>query len=106
MDSRVYADSVTQLTVSKVAEQAGTSTDTLRYYERIGLLPAPQQSASGYRLYDGEALERLLFIKRSQSFGLSLDEIRELLEITERGCVHAGTRESFWSGGSASWTRR
>ncbi|HUP70182.1 MAG TPA: MerR family DNA-binding transcriptional regulator [Acidimicrobiales bacterium] len=48
---------MTKLTVSKVAEQVGTSTDTLRYYERIGLLPVADRSPSGYRLYDAEAVE-------------------------------------------------
>ncbi|HUR22668.1 MAG TPA: MerR family transcriptional regulator [Acidimicrobiales bacterium] len=79
-----------RLTVSKLAEQAGTSPDTLRYYERIGLLPTPERSSSGYRLYDGKALDRLRFIKESQRFGLRLEEIRELLEIQERGQCPCG----------------
>lgn len=83
-----------QLTVSKLAGQVGTSADTVRYYERIGLLPQPERTPSGYRVYDGEAADRLAFIKRSQLLGLSLDEIRELLSIKERGmcpCGHTRT---------------
>ena len=79
-----------QYTVSKLAERVGTSPDALRYYERIGLLPEPERTPSGYRLYGDEALERVLFIKRAQRFGLRLDAIGELLEIRERGLCPCG----------------
>ncbi|MDP9005617.1 MAG: heavy metal-responsive transcriptional regulator [Actinomycetota bacterium] len=83
-------DAVSQLTVSKLASQVGTSSDTLRYYERIGLLPEPARSASGYRLYGDDAVERVRFIKRAQRFGLRLEEIGELLSIRERGMCPCG----------------
>lgn len=79
-----------RLTVSKLAERAGTSPDTLRYYERIGLLPEPDRSPSGYRLYDGATAELVGFIKRAQRFGLRLEEIRELVEVRERGLCPCG----------------
>jgi DNA-binding transcriptional MerR regulator len=79
-----------QLTVSKLADQVGTSPDTLRYYERIGLLAEPDRSASGYRLYGDEAVERVRFIKRAQRFGLRLEEIGELLDIRQRGLCPCG----------------
>ncbi len=79
-----------QLTVSKLANQAGTSPDTLRYYERIGLLPAPERSPAGYRLYGAEMIERVRFIKRAQRFGLRLEEIGELLSIKESGLCPCG----------------
>lgn len=79
-----------RLTVSKLAERAGTSPDTLRYYERIGLLPEPHRSASGYRLYDGSMAELVGFIKRAQRFGLRLEEIRELVDVRERGMCPCG----------------
>ncbi len=82
---------VSQLTVSKLASQVGTSSDTLRYYERIGLLPPPARSASGYRLYGDDAVERVRFIKRAQRFGLRLEEIGELLSIRERGMCPCGS---------------
>ena len=85
---------MSQLTVSKLAEQAGTSADTVRYYERIGLLPEADRSASGYRLYGDEAVERLRFIKRAQRFGLRLEAIGELLDVRRRGlcpCGHTRT---------------
>jgi DNA-binding transcriptional MerR regulator len=88
--SKVYHRCMSQLTVSKLAEEAGTSSDTVRYYERIGLLPETERSASGYRLYGPEAVERLRFIKRAQRFGLRLDAIAELLEIRERGGCPCG----------------
>jgi len=76
--------------VSKLAEQVGTSADTVRYYERIGLLAEPDRSPSGYRLYGEDAVERVRFIKRAQRFGLRLEDIGELLEIRERGLCPCG----------------
>ncbi len=81
---------MSQMTVSKLAERAGTSADTLRYYERIGLLPEPERSASGYRLYGDGAAERVQFIKRAQRFGLRLEEIGELLQVREQGLCPCG----------------
>ena len=76
--------------MSKLADRVGTSADALRYYERIGLLPEPDRSPSGYRLYGEEAVERVRFIKRAQRFGLRLEAIGELLEIRERGACPCG----------------
>ncbi|MCA1674455.1 MAG: MerR family DNA-binding protein, partial [Actinobacteria bacterium] len=78
------------LTVSKLAEQVGTSADTVRYYERIGLLPETERSPTGYRLYGDEAVERMRFIKRAQRFGLRLEAIAELLEVRQRGLCPCG----------------
>lgn len=80
----------TQLTVSQLGRRTGVSPDTLRYYERIGLIPPPDRSAAGYRLYDEAAEERVRFIKRAQRFALSLDAIRELLAVRERGACPCG----------------
>lgn len=81
---------MSERTVSQVAELAGVSGDTVRYYERIGLLPEPDRSPSGYRLYDDDAVERLRFIKRAQRFGLRLEEIGELLDVRQRGMCPCG----------------
>ena len=81
---------MSQLTVSQLAGEVGTSPDTLRYYERIGLLPEPERSPAGYRLYDDTAAERVRFIKNAQRFGLRLEEIGELLDIQERGLCPCG----------------
>ena len=64
---------------------------TIRYYEEIGLLtPTVERSESGYRLFNPSVLTRLSFVKRAQSLGLSLSEIREILEIRDRGQLPCG----------------
>ena len=78
------------VTISKLAHQLGVSTDTLRYYERVGLIPPPDRSVSGYRLYDDAVGERLRFIKNAQHMGLRLSDIKELLEIRDRGACPCG----------------
>jgi len=77
--------------IGELAELAGLSTKTIRYYEDIGILPEPERTPSGYRDYDDVALERLRFIKSAQAVGFSLGEIREVLAFGDRGeapCVH------------------
>jgi len=69
------------LTIGKIAEQALVTTDTIRFYEREGLIRPARKSESGYRLYTEEAVRRLGFIKHAQECGFSLAEIRELLEL-------------------------
>jgi len=67
------------MTIGQVAQQAGVGVETVRFYERTGLLSAPPRRASGYRQYTQEAVRRIQFIKRSQELGFALKEIRELL---------------------------
>ena len=69
------------LTIGRLASEAGVNLETVRYYERRGLLPRPPRSASGYRLFPVEAARRLRFIRRAQELGFSLGEIRELLSL-------------------------
>lgn len=69
----------------ELAERAGVNPQTLRYYERRGLLASPQRSSSGYREYPAEALPRLQFIKRAQWLGFSLDETEELVHLASGG---------------------
>jgi DNA-binding transcriptional MerR regulator len=83
------------LTVSALATQAGLSADTVRYYERVGLLPPPDRSAAGYRLYDQDALGRLRLIKGAQRAGLRLREIGELLQVADRGQCPCGHTETL-----------
>lgn len=83
-----------KLTVSKLAAEVDVQADTIRYYEKAGLLPAPPRNASGYRLYGEDAIDRIRFIKGVQRFGLRLREVRELLEVLDRGACPCGhTRE-------------
>ena len=69
------------LTIGHLAKQAAVNLETVRYYERRGLLPRPPRSASGYRLFPAEAARRLRFIRRAQELGFSLTEIGELLSL-------------------------
>jgi Hg(II)-responsive transcriptional regulator len=65
--------------ISEAAEQAGVNVQTLRYYERRGLLPKLPRRSSGYREYPDEAVRVVRFVKRAQDLGFSLDEVGELL---------------------------
>lgn len=69
------------LTIGRFAQEAGINLETVRYYERRGLLPKPPRTSSGYRLFSPEAKRRIKFIKRAQDLGFSLQEIHELLEL-------------------------
>ena len=69
------------LTIGKVAASAAVTTDTIRYYEKEGLLASTQKTEAGYRLYGSGTLGRLRFIKQAQQCGFSLTEIRELLDL-------------------------
>ncbi len=71
------------LKVSQVAKQLGVNNQTLYFYERIGLIPSPQRSSSGYRLFSDRDVERLKFIVHLKRLGLSLQEIREILALQE-----------------------
>lgn len=81
--------------IGELARAAGVTPDTLRYYERLGLLPAPKRSAAGYRLYDGVAAGRLRFIRKAQRLGLTLEEIRAVLDQRSRGRLPCGSVVAF-----------
>ena len=77
---------MTAMTIGRLAARAGVNVDTIRYYERNGLLPAPARRASGYREYALADIERLRFIRRAKDLGFTLAEIGDLLSLsTERG---------------------
>jgi MerR family mercuric resistance operon transcriptional regulator len=81
-------------TIGEVAEQANVHVETLRYYERRGLIAQPPRSTSNDRLYPEDAVRRVRFIKRAQELGFSLKEIKELLSLraapeTECGEIRA-----------------
>ena len=81
-----------QRTIGKLARAAGVAVDTVRYYERIGLLPQARRAPSGYRLYGRDDLRQLRFIRRAQTLGFSLEEIGRLLELMERDGDRAEVR--------------
>jgi len=68
-----------QLRIGQVAAKSGVSIDAIRYYERLGLLPEAPRTRGGFRLYSKEQVDRLLEIRRAQTLGLSLKEIREVV---------------------------
>lgn len=68
-------------TIGKLAQHVAVTADTVRYYEKEGLLLPARKTEAGYRLYDEEAVRRLRFIRQAQQCGFSLIEIRELLEL-------------------------
>ena len=70
--------------IGEMAKRAGLPVETVRYYEKIGLLPAPQRDASGYRSYQERHLDRLLFIRRCRNLDMTQDEIRELIRLAEQ----------------------
>lgn len=69
------------MNIGKVAWEAGIPVETIRYYERIGLIPEPSRRASGYRQYEPETVLTLRFIKNAQNMGFTLKEIGELLDL-------------------------
>lgn len=74
------------MTIGRLADKAGVNIDTIRYYERNGLLPPPQRRPSGYREYREADVERLRFIRRAKELGFTLGEITELLSLSsDRG---------------------
>ena len=70
-------------TIGALAKEAGVGVETVRYYERRGLLPKPPRTEAGYRQFPPETAYRLRFIRRSQELGFSLDEITELLRLED-----------------------
>jgi MerR family copper efflux transcriptional regulator len=83
----------TRYRIGAAAREAGVGVDTIRYYEREGLLPEPHRRASGYRDYDASAIAQLRFIRRAKDLGFSLDDIRELLALsTDRNRGVAGVK--------------
>lgn len=75
------------LSAGELARAAGVSTDTLRHYERKGVLRRPRRAANGYRQYPPEALERVLLVRRAIAFGFTLDELARVLSARERGAA-------------------
>jgi len=76
--------------IGELAQRHGVTTKTIRFYESIGLMPDPPRTASGYRSYEEPDAERLTFIKTAQRLGLSLDDIREIIALRDRGAQPCG----------------
>lgn len=76
---------VAVLSAGELAKAAGVSTDTLRHYERKGVLPRPRRAANGYRQYPPEALDRVRLVRRALAVGFTLDELARVLSVRDRG---------------------
>jgi DNA-binding transcriptional MerR regulator len=83
--STSVAESSGGIRVGELAEAVGVTADTVRYYERAGLLPAPARTSSGYRAYDASAVDRMRFIQGAQRLGLRLADIQQLLAVRDAG---------------------
>ena len=70
--------------IGDLAKRTGVGIDTVRYYEREGLLPQAQRRSSGYRMYDEDDIQRLRFIRRAKALGFTLPEVRDLLALSSR----------------------
>ena len=70
---------------SELALRTGCNLETIRYYEKIGMMPEPPRTASGYRIYDDTHVARLRFILRGRELGFSIEELRGLLSLVDRG---------------------
>lgn len=79
--------------IGELAERAGLGVETVRFYERQGLMPEPPRGRNGYRRYDEASVDRLHFILRAKRLGFTLDEIGELLSLHDG----RGTRAEVWS---------
>jgi len=77
--------SVSGLKRGELAKRTGCNLETIRYYEKIGLLPEPARNANGYRVYDDAHADRLHFVLRGRELGFAIEEIRGLLELVEGG---------------------
>jgi MerR family mercuric resistance operon transcriptional regulator len=73
--------------IGELADAVGVTSQTIRFYERKGLLPAPERGANGYRVYDQSTPSRLQFISAAQAAGLTLAEIRSIVELRDEGAV-------------------
>src|SRR5712692_11884500 len=99
------------MTIGEVAAQSRVNIQTVRYYERRGLLATPRRTAAGYRQYQEDVVPRIRFIKRAQELGFTLEQIAELLALrvrlarrAVRSAVRRRSRSSSCRRSCASWT--
>jgi DNA-binding transcriptional MerR regulator len=91
LEHRERADRRGLMRIGELAAELGLNPKTIRYYEAIGLLRPPRRTPSGYRLYDAAARERVRFILKAKAVGLTLEEIKQVLDVRSKGqqpCTH------------------
>jgi len=76
-------DGTERIAIGRLSKHTGTNIETIRYYERVGLLPVPPRSSGGYRLYSTNHLKRLNFIRRARALGFSIGEVRTLFRLAD-----------------------
>lgn len=76
--------------IGGASRATGVHIETIRYYERIGVMPAPRRSEAGHRAYDGVQVRRLRFVRRSRELGFGLDRIRAMLRLADDGALTCG----------------
>ena len=74
----------------QVAKELGVGVQTLHYYERERLIPPPRRAENGYRVYDASLVDRVRFVRKAQSLGLTLEEVKEIIELADRGACPCG----------------
>jgi MerR family mercuric resistance operon transcriptional regulator len=72
-----------ELSIGALSKRSGVNIETIRYYEKIGVMPKTDRTAAGYRIYGSDHLKRLSFVRRGRELGFSLDELRELLRLVD-----------------------
>jgi MerR family mercuric resistance operon transcriptional regulator len=80
----------TKLSIGALSQTAGVDIENIRYFERIGMMPAPPRSSGGHRVYGQDHLKRLTFIRRSRELGFTPDEVRALLSLVDSGSYTCG----------------
>lgn len=92
MDRKALQDSAPRLPIGELSRRTGCNVETIRYYERAGLLPRPARSGGGHRMYGTAHVMRLSFVRRARELGFTLDEVRALLRLVDerdRPCAEA-----------------
>jgi MerR family mercuric resistance operon transcriptional regulator len=82
------------LSIGELSQRTGVNIETIRYYEKVKLLPPPPRTGGGHRAYAGAHLRRLIFVRRSRELGFTLDEIRNLLGLVEGGYTCGEVRDA------------
>ncbi|MFA6113718.1 MAG: helix-turn-helix domain-containing protein [Sphingomonas sp.] len=96
----------TAFTIGHLAKATGTKVETVRYYERIGLLAAPGRTEGNYRAYGTEALSQLSFIRRARDLGFSIDQVRDLLDLAGQAQRDCGSVDAMATGHLAEIDRK
>ena len=92
MQRPTSASAAAAISIGVLAKRTGCNIETIRYYEKIGLLPPPARSGAGHRIFDADQLRRLRFVRRARGLGFALDEVRALLRLADdrqQSCAQA-----------------